>query len=205
MSNDPVSTLTRRGFVAGSVVAGLTPLMPGAALALTTQQAQSLVGRLVADLSGIMNSGKSETAIIRDFERLLGRYGDMPIIAQTILGVPWRSASGGQRRAFTSALQGYLARKYGRQFREFIGLQIEVDRARQVRSFFEVKSTARVPGRSAFELIFLVSDRSGQDKFFNMIVEGINLRTTENTEIGALLDQQRGNIDAMVAELRTRG
>lgn len=205
MSNDVSPDLSRRGFVVGATAVGLLPLAPRAAAALTTAQAQALVGRLVSELSGIMNSGKSEGAIIRDFERLLGRYGDMPIIAQTILGVPWRSASGGQRRAFTSALQGYLARKYGRQFREFIGLQIEVDRARQVRSFFEVKSTARVPGRSPFELIFLVSDRSGQDKFFNMIVEGINLRTTENTEIGALLDQQRGNMDAMIAELRQRG
>ena len=55
------------------------------------------------------------------------------------------------------------------------------------------------------ELVFLVSDRSGSDKFFNMVIEGINLRTTENAEINALLDRNRGNLDAMIAELRTRG
>ena len=201
----PSNKLKRRGFLAGFVALAASFGAPKVALALTKDQASGLVNSLVTEINGVINSGSSESRMIRDFERILGKYGDMNIVAQTVLGPPWRSASAAQRRAFTQALQGYIARKYGKRFREFIGGEIEVTGARKVRSFFEVKSIARLRGEAPFELIFLVSDRSGQNKFFNLIIEGINLRTTENTEINALLDRNRGDMDAMIAELQKRG
>lgn len=196
------TNLARRTFFA-TLCAAI--LIPAHAWSLTTAQAKTLVGRLVADIQQVIDAGGSQAKTVRNFEAILARYGDMPIIAQTILGVPWRSASNAQRRAFTTALQGYLARKYGTQFEEFRGGTIEVTKARQVRSFFEVKSRAKLRGRGPIEIVFLVSDRSGSDKFFNMIVEGINLRTTENREINALLDRNRGDIDKMIKALESRG
>jgi phospholipid transport system substrate-binding protein len=50
-----------------------------------------------------------------------------------------------------------------------------------------------------------VSDRSGQNKFFNMPIEGVNLLLTERTEIGAMLDKRRGNIDALIKDLLKAG
>jgi phospholipid transport system substrate-binding protein len=49
---------------------------------------------------------------------------------------------------------------------------------------------------------FLVSDRSGSVKFFDLLIEGISLLKTERTEIGAMLDARRGNIDQLTADLR---
>ncbi|MBL4767352.1 MAG: ABC transporter substrate-binding protein, partial [Rhodobacteraceae bacterium] len=49
---------------------------------------------------------------------------------------------------------------------------------------------------------FLVSDKSGKEKFFNMFIEGVNLLLTERTEIGAMLDRRKGNIDQMTADLK---
>lgn len=126
----------------------------------------------------------------------------MDIIAQSVLGVEWRSASNAQRRAYTDAFKTYISRKYGRRFQEFVGGRIEVNSARPVRSFFEVKSTAFLRGEAPFEVIFLVSDRSGRDLFFNIVIEGVNLAITERTEIGALLDRNGGNLDAMIQALR---
>jgi phospholipid transport system substrate-binding protein len=52
---------------------------------------------------------------------------------------------------------------------------------------------------------FHVSDRSGKDLFFNMYIEGVNLLLTERTEIGAMLDKRRGDIDAMIRDLKKSG
>jgi len=52
------------------------------------------------------------------------------------------------------------------------------------------------------ELIFLVSDRSGEPLFFNIYVEGINLLLTERSEIGALMDRNGGDIQATITKLR---
>ncbi len=194
---------TRRG-VLGLIGAGIAalPWLPTPAFALSAANAKTLVDRLVADINAVINSGKSESAMLRDFERIFVRYADVPTIARYTLGVDARRASPAQLRAFTDAFQRYISVKYGRRFREFIGGQIEVQSARQVKSFIEVKSVAKLRGEAPFDVTFLVSDRSGSDKFFNLFIEGVNMLLTERTEIGAMLDRRGGDIDRMIADLR---
>jgi phospholipid transport system substrate-binding protein len=38
-----------------------------------------------------------------------------------------------------------------------------------------------------------------------MVIEGISMRLSEKTEIGAMLDRNRGNIDGLIADLRKAG
>lgn len=203
--NNP-ARLSRRSVSAGllTVVAmGLVPLR--AIAALTTDQASRLIGSLVGDISNIINSGRSEAAMYGDFERVLTKYADMNIIAQSALGADGRSATASQRAAFTKAFRGYLARKYGKRFREFIGGQVEVTGTRAVKSFYEVTSITKLRGSAPFEVRWLVSDKSGRTLFFNMIVEGVNMVLTERTEIGAMLDARKGNLDKLISDLRRLG
>lgn len=50
-----------------------------------------------------------------------------------------------------------------------------------------------------------MSDRSGRDLFFDMVIEGVSLRLSERTEIGAMLDRNGGNIDALIADVKRAG
>jgi phospholipid transport system substrate-binding protein len=125
------------------------------------------------------------------------------IIARSALGVAARSASTAQMAAFTQAFQGYISRKYGRRFREFIGGSIEVVDAKPLKSYFEVISVAYLRGEAPFDLRFHVSDKSGRDLFFNIIIEGVNMLASERTEIGAMLDRRKGDIDALIKDLAT--
>jgi phospholipid transport system substrate-binding protein len=121
------------------------------------------VNRVVADVLGVINSGRSESAMLREFERIFRTYADVPIIAQSVVGPPWRGRQRRRQEAPSSAaFQGYMARKYGRRFREFIGGEITVTGSRPVRNFVEVVSTVRIPGSAPFEVRWLVSDGSGQ-------------------------------------------
>ncbi|MEC7257936.1 MAG: ABC transporter substrate-binding protein, partial [Pseudomonadota bacterium] len=99
------------------------------------------------------------------------------------------------------AFQGYIANKYGRRFREFIGGKVEVTSARQIKNGYEIRSTAKLQGQAPFDVTFLVSDKSGRDLFYNMFIEGVNLLLTERTEIGAMLDRRKGNIDQLIADI----
>ena len=198
--------LSRRRFVAGIVGSALAAMtLPGAALALTDAGAKALIDDVVRDINTVIASGKSESAMIRDFERIFSRYADVNIIARSTLGADSRRATTAQMRAFTSAFQGYIARKYGKRFREFIGGKIEVKGVRKVKSWHEVKSTVYLRGEAPFEVLFLVSDRSGRDLFFDMVIEGVSMRLSERTEIGAMLDANRGSIDALIQNLRRAG
>ncbi|MFM2388818.1 MAG: hypothetical protein RLZZ437_373 [Pseudomonadota bacterium] len=197
-----LSNLTRRAFlVAGTAIAAVAAL-PRMALALNVDQARSLIDRAIGEVNDTINSGQSETAMFGSFERIFQRYADVPTIARSALGPAARGASDAQMRNFTQAFQGYISRKYGRRFREFIGGRIEVTDARAIKSYYEVISVAYLQGESPFDLRWHVSDKSGQDLFFNIIIEGVNMLASERTEIGSMLDREGGNIDALVERLK---
>ena len=192
--------LTRRGFVAAGI--STLALAAGPAFALTEGDARKLVQALVTDINRVISSGKSESAMLSDFQKLFDRYADVPVMARYALGVDGRSASRAQMNAFTKAFSRYISRKYGRRFREFIGGEVQVKSARAIKAGYEIRCTAKLKGQAPFEVTFLVSSKSGRDKFFNMFIEGVNLLLTERTEIGAMLDKRGGDLNKLTADLK---
>lgn len=197
--------LNRRGFLAGSVSVVALVLAATPVWAITAGEAEGLVDRVVADINSIISSGKSESAMLRDFEKIFADYAYVSGISRTVLGPPARSASAAELSAFTSAFQGYMGRKYGKRFREFIGGRIEVKGAKKVKSFYEVTTKAILAGEAPFTVTFMVSDVSGKGLFFDMLIEGISLLKVEKSEIGAMLDKRRGNLGQMIADLKKAG
>ena len=194
---------SRRTMIAGLMAGSATLALAGPAAALTTAEARSLVDTVVQDINKVINSGGSLNQMIGQFERIFNRYADVEIIAQSSLGIAFRSASPAERRAYIEAFRGYIARKYGKRFREFIGGKITVNGASEIKpGIFEVSSTANLRGESPFDLKWLVSNKSGRNLFFNLIIDGVNMLATERQEIGAMLDRNGGNIDKLIAELR---
>lgn len=202
MPNDS-QAISRRAFGAG-LAAGtgfLAFALP--VRALTTEQARGLIDKVIFEINAVINSGKSESGMFVDFERIFAAYADVPIIARTALGADGKRASSAQMNAFIKSFQGYISRKYGRRFREFIGGSIEVTDTQPMKSWFEVVSIAYLQGEAPFDLRWWVSDKSGRNLFFNIIIEGVNMRASESVEIRALLDRNGGDLDALIAEMNT--
>jgi phospholipid transport system substrate-binding protein len=193
---------SRRNFTVGLLAASAAGFaaLPQAALAFSSSQAEALITKAVADITSIINSGKAESTMLRDFETVLVRYADMSSIARSALGPTARTASASELAAFTSAFQTYIAKKYGARFREFIGGDIKVNSTQKVNSIYDVRCTASLRGQSPFAISFIVADRSG--KFIDLTIEGISLLKSERTEIGALLDKSGGSISALTKRLR---
>ncbi len=169
---------------------------------MNESEARTLITASLNDVNAAIASGKSGAALYSAFERIFSKYADVPIIAQSALGLAARQATPAQMRAYTEAYRGYLARKYGRRFNEFDGARFEVVSSRPVKSYFEVKSNAFLKGKSPFEVLWHVSNKSGKNLFFNIIIEGVNMLASERSEIGAMLDKRKGNIDALIADLK---
>lgn len=195
--------LTRRRFAAGFALGSVALALPLPAMALNVDDAREMIGRAVADINSVIASGKGEQAMFADFERIFAKYADVSVIARSALGVAAKQASKAQMTSFTKAFQGYISRKYGARFREFIGGEIEVTDARAVKSYFEVISVAKLKGEAPFDLRWHVSDKSGRNLFFNIIIEGVNMLASERTEIGSMLDKRKGSLDGLIEDLKT--
>jgi len=157
-------SITRRSALVGSASLTLAVVTPGILVALDDAQAAALIERVVNDINAIISSGKSESAMLVDFESVFRKYADVPIIARKSLGAEWRTASASQRKRYTAAFQIYISHKYGRRFREFVGGKIVVTGSKVVKSGYLVSSMAHLTGEAPFALDWQVSGKSGQDK-----------------------------------------
>ncbi|TKW67277.1 MAG: ABC transporter substrate-binding protein [Paracoccus denitrificans] len=198
-----MTTSSRRGFLgllgAGTAMAALP------AWALSTDEARALVQQSLDEVYNVINSGRPAEQMYRDFADIFGRYADVDVIARSALGPAARQLSPQQFAGYRQAFQGYIGRKYGARFREFIGSRIEVTDARQMKSFYAVTSVARLNGRAPMTVEWHVSDKSGANKYFNIIIEGVNMLASERAEMGAMLAANGGDIAALTAALQSAG
>ncbi len=194
----PLNKPNRRLVLAG----GAAALLPLPAFALTESGASAYVQRVIDDVMAIINSGQSEARLLRQFKRVFTSYADIDIIARSVLGPPYRGLSTRERRAFSDAFGSYLSNKYGKQFREFQGAEITITRARDAgNKGVLVSSQVRQQGQSPFALDWQVSDRSGEVKLINLIIEGLSLLTSEREEIRGQLAARGGDVNALTAYL----
>lgn len=193
--------MNRRVLLASGICGAVFMAVP--AVAFSTAKAEMLINDVVSDINSIINSGKSESAMLRDFEGIFRKYADGARIGQLVLGPVSRTATASQRRQFAKAFETYISRKYGRRFREFVGGRIEVNSAKAVKSFYEVTTTAHLAGEAPFKVQFVVADKNG--RFIDLKIEGISLIKAERTEIGSMLDKRKGNLDQLISDLKTTG
>ena len=209
MTRSPIPTSspdlrpTRRALLLGGAALGLAAVLPARpALALTEAQAKALIERLVGEINAVIDSGASEAVMLQRFEAIFVKYADTDFMARYALGADGRSASAADMNACIAAFRTYISRKYGRRFREFVGGRLEVDSVAARQSVIEVQATAYLRGEAPFNVTFQLSDRTGQNRFVNMFIEGVNLLLSERTEIGAMLDQRGGSIARLASDLR---
>jgi phospholipid transport system substrate-binding protein len=200
----PTTDLTRRGLLGGFAFAALLGLA-GPVSAQAGAQASALVTSLAAELTKLVNSGKSQAQIYAGFEAILARYADTTAVAGSVLGPPWRQASAGQKQQFVSAFRSYLARKYGAQFREYQNAKISVTGIKDGgKAGVLVQTVVARPGQGNIAVDWQVSDRSGSPKVVNLVIEGVSMLANERAEIGAMLEASRGDVDGLIVELRGR-
>ena len=189
--------------LAGAAALALLPV--DRVWALDTTEARALIETSLGEVYQVINSGQPPEQMYRDFEAIFVRHADVDVIARSALGPVARQTVTAEFAAYKQAFQGYIGRKYGKRFREFIGSKIEVGQARPVKSFFAVSSTAYLNGRAPMEVEWHVSDRSGRSPFFNIIIEGINMLASERAEIAAMLSRRNGDIAGLTADLQQAG
>ena len=195
--------ISRRALLVTSGGLALSALMPSFALGLSQNTAEGFIKNVVADVHEIINSGKPEAQMLVDFEKIFRDYGEAPLIAKAALGAPGRSASSAQLTAYITAFQGYISRKYGRQFRDFANDTIVVIGSRDAGTKgVLVQCRVDQKNKPSYDMEWWVIEINGRPKLFDVKIEGISMVSTERTEIGSILESFNGNIDKMTAYLR---
>lgn len=198
------AALSRRAVMRGAAGLGLAFALTGTARADAVSTAQQLVTTLAGELTTLVNSGQSANQVIGSFQTLLTRYADMTAISASVVGPAWRSATAAQKQAFVPAFTGYFARRYGRTFSEYKNAQISVQGAQDGgKAGILVSSVVTRPGQENIRVGWQISDRSGSARVVNLIIEGVSALANERAEVGAMLDAQGGDLDKLIATMKS--
>jgi len=196
MRNDP----SRRRFLLTCGAAAVVVATPASA---EPEAARALIERVVGEINVALRSNRSRDTKIGEVERILDTYSDLATISRSVLGPPARSATSSQLLAFRDAFRGYLARKYTPRFEEFFGSSVSVVGARPWKSHFQVQTVARINDGEAFDVIFMVSTRSGNPLIFDILLSGISVLKAEALEVRGLLERVRVDLDRLTVNLRS--
>ena len=198
MNNSPMTRRTALGAFSGAVLVTAVP-----AWALSPSEAEAVVTKMIDDINTQVLGASSQARGAAAFEAALLKYADVNAISRYVLGASGRGVSRGDMNKFSDAYIGYLSSKYSRRFGDFSGSDISVLSAQKVKSFIKVNAQARLASGTKVNVEFLVSDKSGSTRVFNIFVEGVNLLLTERTEVGALLEARGGSIAQLTKDLPT--
>lgn len=61
--------------------------------AMTAVQAETLVTKVVSDINKVIASGKSDAAMIKDFEKIFETYSDVDTMARYALWSRWKKSN----------------------------------------------------------------------------------------------------------------
>ena len=184
-----------------ALAVAVTASLAAAPARASTDPAAVLVGEVFSKIEAVAAANMSDADIASAIDRLFRQHADVVILARSSLGPDSRRATPEQLQTFTDAFVRYISRKYAGSFSSFTGGSVEVKNVTEVRSWKEVQSVVHLDGTEPLEVIFLVSDRTGENLFFDMIVEGISLRRTLQVEIVGILEAHNGDIDKVIAEI----
>ena len=182
----------------------LAILSPISSFADKIKNSQSLVTDIYRELSIISELNLTESEQKRKLVSLFDQYVDVKIIARAVLGGAWRQASPSQKNKFIFAFKQYASNKYGKQFSEFKGTKLKIQRSKDTgtKAGVLVSSYLIVPGRDSIKVIWQVSDGSGFVKLIDIKVEGISMLSTERQEIRSKLKKASGSINKLIIDIQ---
>lgn len=169
------------------------------------KKAESFVEYLSDSIISLVESDISPEQKHFKLEELLKNNASINTISRAALGVKWRLIDENAKREFSGAFTNYLVKKYGKQFDEFQGATMAVERSIDAGKRGILVSTRFImPGTSPISVKWQVWKQKDAMKLIDIIIENISMLTMEREEIKNRLVSNKGSLDALIAELRSR-
>ncbi len=205
---------TRPRFGSGRLGSRISAVVLAAVLALAAgparadaDEATRFIERAAAEFLALANPASGDVdRRTRQVAGFLERRTDLPVIARFTAGRTWRQMSDDQRRDYTAAIKDVAARF----------MVVRLDNAddpgyRVVRSVelpndkgFLVSTALTGDGSSEFAVDWRLTGTDGALRIVDVIMEGVSLLVTYRSEVAAVLEAERNDIDGLIGNLRAR-
>lgn len=141
------------------------------------------------------------------FREIMREYIAFQTIARWVLGGRyWRGANDAQRERYLSLFEQLMVATYAHRFQNYSGETLEVNSVQKIdETQVLVRTTLQRPNaEKPLSVDWRV--RATQDKLrvIDIMVEGLSMAQTQRSEFTAVLRNNGGDVDALMANLETR-
>ena len=165
--------------------------------------AEAFVENLGSNIIQVVNEEITVREKQRKLLELFQKNANTMTIARAALGSKWRTLSAVTRLDFANAFTDYLVKKYGKQFDEFRGASLVLERSVDAGKRGVLVNTRLImPGTSPVSIKWQVWQKTDSFKLIDIIIEDISMLTMEREEIKNRLTVQKGSIQSLINDLQ---
>ena len=165
--------------------------------------AEAFVENLGSNIIQVVNEEITVKEKQRKLLELFQNNANTMTIARAALGSKWRTLSAVTRLDFANAFTDYLVKKYGKQFDEFRGASLVLERSVDAGKRGVLVNTRLImPGTSPVSIKWQVWQKTDSFKLIDIIIEDISMLTMEREEIKNRLTVQKGSIQSLINDLQ---
>ena len=165
--------------------------------------AEAFVENLGSNIIQVVNEEITVSEKQRKLLELFQNNANTMTIARAALGSKWRTLSAVTRLDFANAFTDYLVKKYGKQFDEFRGASLVLERSVDAGKRGVLVNTRLImPGTSPVSIKWQVWQKTDSFKLIDIIIEDISMLTMEREEIKNRLTVQKGSIQSLINDLQ---
>ena len=165
--------------------------------------AEAFVENLGSNIIQVVNEEITVKEKQRKLLELFQKNANTMTIARAALGSKWRTLSAVTRLDFANAFTDYLVKKYGKQFDEFRGASLVLERSVDAGKRGVLVNTRLImPGTSPVSIKWQVWQKTDSFKLIDIIIEDISMLTMEREEIKNRLTVQKGSIQSLINDLQ---
>lgn len=167
------------------------------------ERAESYIQKLSNQIIVIVESDSEVKTKQNELLALFKKNASTQTISRAALGAKWRTLNDDTRKEFTAAFINYLVQKYGRQFEEFSGAKLIIERSIDAgKRGILVQTRLLMPASSPISVKWQVWKRTETLKLIDIIIEDISMLSMEREEIKNRLVIHNGNIQLLINDLK---
>ena len=137
---------------------------------------------------------------------LMQRNVDLPRVARFTLGRYWRTASQQQQREFQHLFETYMVQMYSARLDQYSGETVNVTGATpESEDQIVVHSEINRPSNpQPLKVDWRVRQDASGLKLIDIVVEGASMAITQRQEFASVIDNNGGQVEALLAQMRER-
>lgn len=157
--------------------------------------------KAINSLTGPQMSDEDREARFRD---ILNRSFKVDLIARFTLGRYWRLATDQQKREYERLFEDFIVQAYAARFKEYSGETFSVGRVRNINDRDKlVQSTLTLKDGRQVPVHWRVRS-DGSYMIVDVLVEGVSMAITQRDEFAAIINQNGGKVEGLLAALRQK-